>query len=584
MKHFHYLEQAWQGQTKAVAVSQGADALTDKLKIALPPILILISLVLLVTVPFTQGHKTVRLRVGDGIARVFETEASTVGAFLAERQVDLHSGDVVVPGLDSQIGDGMAVEVDPVRHFRVSVDGQVFDLTSSAETPKDVFESLGCGWSPHDSISVQGVVVAAKPPVGASPSSIPLREVSVTSRGGRAVPDHSNFTIQSPLTEIIASTWPQGGGGGDIPDTINITLDRAKTLYVNDGGDSATIDSTADTVGRALLAEGIPVYLYDQVTPPTDSRTQDGMTLTINRAREVTVYDGDQTAIGYIHARTVKDALKEMGLTYSADDLLDPPASSPITDAIAIRRAQPVKLLADGEVSSFSSTAENVGAMLAGRGVQLGNMDIVTPTLETPLAAGMVVQVVRVAERIEQVEESVPFGQVEKPDGDTFEGKSWVQPGKPGTKLVSYRVILHDGAEVSRQAVDEEVVTAPVDEIKYVGTKKSDVVDTAGAPVAYSRAITVWATSYFPRTCGKAPGSPGYGITATGRRATRGIVAVDPRVIPFHTRMYIPGYGYGVAEDTGGMIRGNHVDLCFDDSDWGTMQWGARWVTIYILD
>lgn len=584
MKHSHYLKQAWQGQTEAVAVSQGADALTDKLKNALSPILILSFLVLLVSIPYSPGYNTVRLRLGDGVARVFETDASTVGAFLAERKVELHPGDVVVPSLDSLISDGIAVEVDPVRHFRVSVDKQVFDFTSSAETPKEVMESLGLGWSPHDSISVQGVVVAAKPPVGAAPASIPLRESRVTNRGGRPIPDRLSFNIQSPLSEIIASTWPQGGGGGDIPDTISITLDRAKTLYVDDDGRSVTIHSTANTVGRALLAEGIPVYLYDKVTPSVDSGTQDEMKLSIERAREVKVYDGEQTRLAYVHGETVRDALKAMQITYSADDLLDPPATAAITDVIKLVRAQSVTLYVDGRESHFSSTAEDVGAMLAVRGVQLGPTDIVSPTVETPLSAGMIVRVVRVVEKFERVEESIPYGQIEQPDAETLEGQSWTQPGKPGIKAVFYRVIFHDGVEISREAVDELVVAASVDEIKFTGTRKANAVDTEVGPVIYNRAIKMWSTYYFPSTCGKAPGSPGYGITATGRRATKGIVAVDPRVIPLHTRLYIPGYGFAVAEDTGGMIKGNRIDLCFDDADRGRISWGSRWVMVYILD
>ncbi len=54
------------------------------------------------------------------------------------------------------------------------------------------------------------------------------------------------------------------------------------------------------------------------------------------------------------------------------------------------------------------------------------------------------------------------------------------------------------------------------------------------------------------------------GMTAIGRRAGHGIVAVDPRVIPLGTRLYIPGYGLAVAGDTGGAIVGNRIDLGFD--------------------
>jgi 3D (Asp-Asp-Asp) domain-containing protein len=84
----------------------------------------------------------------------------------------------------------------------------------------------------------------------------------------------------------------------------------------------------------------------------------------------------------------------------------------------------------------------------------------------------------------------------------------------------------------------------------------------------------VWATWY---TSASAGGS----TTATGTGVYKGIVAVDPWVIPLGTRMYVPGYGYAIAADTGGGVRGNMIDLAYGDSD--AYDWGSRWVDICIL-
>lgn len=70
--------------------------------------------------------------------------------------------------------------------------------------------------------------------------------------------------------------------------------------------------------------------------------------------------------------------------------------------------------------------------------------------------------------------------------------------------------------------------------------------------------------------------------TYTGMTPRRGIVAVDPRVIPFHTKLYIEGYGYGVAEDIGGAIKGNHIDV-FIPSLREARKWGRKKVRVYIL-
>lgn len=77
------------------------------------------------------------------------------------------------------------------------------------------------------------------------------------------------------------------------------------------------------------------------------------------------------------------------------------------------------------------------------------------------------------------------------------------------------------------------------------------------------------------------PGNSSY--TATGSLLKRGLVAVDPRVIPLGTRLYIPGYGMAVADDTGGAIKGNRIDLAFD-SHGEALQFGRREITVYIVD
>jgi 3D (Asp-Asp-Asp) domain-containing protein len=91
----------------------------------------------------------------------------------------------------------------------------------------------------------------------------------------------------------------------------------------------------------------------------------------------------------------------------------------------------------------------------------------------------------------------------------------------------------------------------------------------------------VYATWYNPASAGKPRSSPGYGITSTGVPVTRGIVAVDPRVIPYGTRMFIPGYGFAIAADCGGGVKGNMIDLGFPDGV--EVDWVSHWVDIYIL-
>mgnify|MGYP005849306785 CR=1 FL=1 len=87
------------------------------------------------------------------------------------------------------------------------------------------------------------------------------------------------------------------------------------------------------------------------------------------------------------------------------------------------------------------------------------------------------------------------------------------------------------------------------------------------------------ATAYFAG----GGGLNGDGVTATGLRARKGIVAVDPRVIPLGTRVYIDGYGEALAADTGGWIKGDRIDLCFDTLE-ECLRYGRRRIYVYLID
>ena len=99
-------------------------------------------------------------------------------------------------------------------------------------------------------------------------------------------------------------------------------------------------------------------------------------------------------------------------------------------------------------------------------------------------------------------------------------------------------------------------------------TAPAPAVGTAPSVAEGTRTLTVTATGY------SMPGR-----TATGLPVGFGIVAVDPSVIPLGTRMSIPGYGEGVAADTGGAVQGLTIDLWFPTLA-GALAWGRRTVTI----
>jgi 3D (Asp-Asp-Asp) domain-containing protein len=96
-------------------------------------------------------------------------------------------------------------------------------------------------------------------------------------------------------------------------------------------------------------------------------------------------------------------------------------------------------------------------------------------------------------------------------------------------------------------------------------------------PSRYSRQLVMIATAYTSQDAGNG------NWTARGNELRRGLAAVDPRVIPLGTRLFISGYGYAIADDIGGAIKGNKIDLAFDNRD-EAFQFGVQRVTVYILD
>ncbi len=78
-------------------------------------------------------------------------------------------------------------------------------------------------------------------------------------------------------------------------------------------------------------------------------------------------------------------------------------------------------------------------------------------------------------------------------------------------------------------------------------------------------------------------GLNGNGITAVGLRVKKGVVAVDPKVIPLGTRLFIPGYGEALAADTGGWIKGNRIDLAFDSLE-ECYRFGRRKLRVYLVE
>lgn len=244
----------------------------------------------------------------------------------------------------------------------------------------------------------------------------------------------------------------------------------------------------------------------------------------------------------------------------------------------------------NGTVKTYKTSCKTVKELLSDLKIKVDDDDIVIPDLDTELKSEGKISVIKVDVKVIEKEVEAPFKTIKKKNKElTHKQSKILVQGVNGKNKVKCKEYYAGDKLIKEEVIHVETLVKPIDQVFEEGTK--DVFTNDRGDFTARKAIKMVATAYEagPRSTGKRPGDKGYGITASGARAKRGTVAVDPRVIPLGTKLYIksltpgvPDYGFAIAQDTGGAIKGNKIDL-FMDTVWECLQFGRRPVMVYIL-
>lgn len=283
---------------------------------------------------------------------------------------------------------------------------------------------------------------------------------------------------------------------------------------------------------------------------------------------------------------TVKDVLQERGVELAPKDIVQPSLESKVSEkgTIKLKTAIPVEINSNGikvQVQTAEDTIENMldaeETTLKEQGIKFDkNVDEVSPSLDSKIEGDVIVQLVKVETKDLVEKEAIKFDTIVEKDADLDSSVQKVKSeGNNGEKEITYQVIYKDGVEVSRNVKSTKTILEPQNQIVVKGTGQV-YASRGGESITYNKKLNCTATAY-----------SNHSNTATGRMPVRNegglsTIAVDPSVIPLGSKVYVEGYGYAIAADTGGAIKGNKIDIYLNSSS-ECNNWGRKSVNVLVV-
>ena len=336
-------------------------------------------------------------------------------------------------------------------------------------------------WSGTDLRPRPDIEIIVDGPDGPSPSPDRRGRGWTTTRPGRLLAIGAGAVVAAALGMAVVGV-------------IN-HLTSAVTVDFTVDGLARSIETRADTVGELLAEEEITVIADDLVVPSPETELTEQAAVEVRHARPLTVTVGGVETVYTTTELTIGAALATIGapLEGSAvsvaldDDLARAGASVDIVTAKA------VALDVGGTARTLTSTSRTVADLLAAEQISVAGEDVVSPSAETMVRAGMSITVTRIRTKSEVRVEIIPHETVENADGDLAVGTSTVTTGGvDGERHVTYAVTWTNDEITSEEAVQTTVISEPVTRVVRVGTKPIPAADP-GASAGGAAADLNWA-------------------------------------------------------------------------------------------
>lgn len=412
--------------------------------------------------------------------------------------------------------------------------------------------------------------------------------------------------------------------------TFAIYEGTKNTVSITANGETTEVKTHAETVGAFLKEQEIKVSEHDYLSHTADTAIEKDIALEFEQAKEYTVNVDGKKAAAWTTNNTVREILEKAAIEITEHDKVSPGLDEEIDadTAVSVEKAYEVTVLDGLEEKKVWSTSTTVADFLKQNKISLSELDRVENGMDEMVLPNSEVKVVRVEKVTDVVEDSVKFAVESKKDSSILKGKEKVvQKGQNGVVSKTYEVIKENGKEVKRELKDKKIVKEPKKQLTAVGTKvivasvSRGARTKAAAPAPAPKAVAPKAAepkaaapkaaapkAAAPKTASVAASAPAEpagrtlivsataytasctgcsGITATGinLKANPGlkVIAVDPNVIPLGSKVYVEGYGYAVAGDTGGAIKGNKIDL-FMAKQSSAIAFGRQQVKVTVLN